>query len=715
MTAPTPQAAPSDPAAATRPAAPAADPRAMLARITAGNDGEPFALLHRPESGRPGAGPLVDLLTGPIGSHAELADLPLNAHTAPGRHELLVLMPFRQIAERGFAHVDDGTPMQAIRIEQQSSLPLDDLLAALPSSQAHPIQVRDARFDLDDEAYAETARRIVTEEIGTGAGANFVLKRTYLSRIDGWSVPAALAYYGRLLRRTSGQYWTFLVHTGERTLVGASPERHITLRRGTAVMNPISGTYRYPPGGPTAAGVLDFLADRKETNELYMVLDEELKMMSRVCEQGGQVLGPRLREMTHLAHTEYFIEGRTSHDVRDILRETLLAPTVTGSPLESACRAIARYEPEGRGYYAGVAALIGRDATGRREMDSAILIRTADIDTQGRLRMSVGATLVRDSDPAAEAVETRAKAAGLLAALHDGAAEGTGTPGGTPAGEDRGTDPAAAGAPSAAPAAAPAGAGHWTSGPAWDGRIGEIRSSLAARNEPLAPFWQAPPQSRGRRWPRLDGRRVLIIDAEDTFTAMGATLLRGLGCTAEVRRFDEPYGLDAADLVIVGPGPGDPRDTRHPKIAHLRAVTRVLADRGTPFLSVCLGHQVLSGLLGLPLIRKEVPNQGVQREVDVLGSRELVYFYNTFAAVSEADAFRARHLRPGPVQVSRDPVSGEVHALRGDGFCSLQFHPASVMTRNGHDLLGRLLSGLLDTEPAAVGAPATASRATVKR
>ncbi|MFO7115698.1 chorismate-binding protein, partial [Pseudomonas aeruginosa] len=51
------------------------------------------------------------------------------------------------------------------------------------------------------------------------------------------------------------------------------------------------------------------------------------------------------------------------------------APTVTGSPLESACRVIRRYEPQGRGYYSGVAALIGGDGQGGRTLDSAILIR----------------------------------------------------------------------------------------------------------------------------------------------------------------------------------------------------------------------------------------------------------------------------------------------------------------------------------------------------
>ena len=63
-----------------------------------------------------------------------------------------------------------------------------------------------------------------------------------------------------------------------------------------------------------------------------MVVDEELKMMCTVGDMGGVVVGPRLKEMAHLAHTEYELRGRSSLDVREVLRETMFAATVTGSP-----------------------------------------------------------------------------------------------------------------------------------------------------------------------------------------------------------------------------------------------------------------------------------------------------------------------------------------------------------------------------------------------
>ncbi|MCT7085161.1 chorismate-binding protein, partial [Salmonella enterica subsp. enterica serovar Oranienburg] len=87
-----------------------------------------------------------------------------------------------------------------------------------------------------------------------------------------------------------------------------------------------------PAGGATRETLSEFLASTKETEELFMVVDEELKMMSAVCSDGGRITGPHLKEMSRLTHTEYMLRGTSTLDPRDILRETMFAPTVTGSP-----------------------------------------------------------------------------------------------------------------------------------------------------------------------------------------------------------------------------------------------------------------------------------------------------------------------------------------------------------------------------------------------
>ncbi|MFE6460622.1 anthranilate synthase family protein [Streptomyces cinereoruber] len=609
----------------------------------------PFALLRRRTPGRDHD--TVEVLIGRVHEAERLAELPV------GPLPTLALVPFRQIRERGFDVRDDGTPLSVLVADEAYELPLAEALAQLP---AHDVRVEGGGFDVSDEEYARTVRRVIDEEIGSGEGANFVIRRTYTGEVPGFGRADALALFRRLLAGERGAYWTFVVHTGERTLVGASPEVHVRMAGGTVVMNPISGTYRYPAGAaPTPEDLLAFLGDRKETEELSMVVDEELKMMCTVGDRGGVVIGPRLKEMAHLAHTEYELRGRSSLDVREVLRETMFAATVTGSPVQNACRVIERHEAGGRGYYAGALALLGTDGTGAQTLDSPILIRTADIAADGRLRVPVGATLVRHSDPAGEVAETHAKAAGVLTAL--GVREGR------PATE--------------APAAP---------------RLADdprVRAALDARRADLAPFWL----KMQVRSAELSGH-ALVVDAEDTFTAMLAHVLRSSGLEVSVLRYDEP-GLRELALahegpVVLGPGPGDPSDAADPKMRFLRALTADLVrDHRHGLLGVCLGHELIAAELGLEIVRKRVPFQGAQVRIDLFGQERTVGFYNSFTA--RCDDRAAEELALHRIEVSRDPATGEVHALRGPGFAGVQFHPESVLTTEGAALTASLLAGVL--------------------
>lgn len=619
----------------------------------------PFAVIHRPAATGPDT--LEVLLGGAINKVATLADIPLpDATDDRARHHCLVLVPFRQIAERGFEAVDDGAPLLAMPVDHQSQVPLAQFMARVAD---RPIAVANQRLEPEDAEYERIVRSVIDDSIGTGEGANFVIRRSFTLEIRDYTPAMALVFFRRLLQQERGAYWTFVVHTGDRTFVGASPERHVSLEGAVAVMNPISGTYRYPPGGPEISGVMTFLADKKETEELYMVLDEELKMMARISPDGGRVVGPFLKEMTHVAHTEYLIEAATDRDLRDVLHETLFAPTVTGSPLESACRVIARHEPEGRGYYAGVVALLGADGHGRQQMDSAILIRTAEIDAAGHTSIGVGATLVRHSDPAAEAAETRAKASGLLAALAD---------------------------------PAPRLVAAWPA----------VQAALAGRNDGIAQFWLRSALQRAAPDGELIGREVLVVDAEDTFTSMISHQLRALGLKVQVRRFDEDYQVENHDLVLMGPGPGDPQSPNDPKIKQLRSDLRTLLDRKRPFIAVCLSHQVLAGMLGLPIERLTSPRQGAQLSIDLFGEPARVGFYNTFCARSDQAALNL----PGAirVEVCRDAATRQVHALRGPRFASMQFHPESILTQAGPRIVARMIRHALDL-PATTATPEDAS------
>lgn len=605
----------------------------------------PFALIRRE-----GSPDVVELLLGDVVDVATLDDLPLSEDGAAGP-DVLALVPYAQIRERGFECRPDATPLRCLKITARHTLPLEEVLAALPDV---PVALRGGAFDVDDEAYGLIVRRVVEDEIGRGEGANFVIRRDYRDHIEGYTPASAGTLLRRLLTGENGAYWTYLIHAGDVTMVGASPEQHVGSVGGEVVMNPISGTYRHPADGPTREGLSAFLRDAKEIDELFMVVDEELKMMSRVCDLGGAIEGPFLKPMGHLTHTEYLLRGTTSRDVGAVLRGTMFAPTVTGSPLENACRVIRRYEPNGRGYYSGVLALIGRDDEGRRTLDAPILIRTAYLGADGALRVPAGATLVRHSRPEDEVAETHAKAAGVLAAL------------------------------GVVPAAPPVASAPLATDP-------DIVALLASRNAALAPFWMHPRDELAADTPGLTGRSALVVDGEDTFTGMLAHVLRTLGLAVEVRSYDDVTSrrVRSADFVVVGPGPGDPRESAHRRIRLMGALVRTRLDAGKPLLAVCLGHQLLSHELGLELVRKPSPYQGKRLGIDLFGRTEHVGFYNAFAALRPEEGL------PN-VEFAADPATREVHALRSRRmrFAGVQFHPESVLTRNGPAIVRELMSGL---------------------
>jgi phenazine biosynthesis protein phzE len=626
---------------------------------------EAWALIRR--STRVGGKDTVGLVGGRRWVAESITDVPLETGAPePGRTcDRLLAVPFRQVAERGFEAHDDGTPLVVVDVEEEHELSVAEVLEAIPDA---GVELADrGGFDIDDDAYAKVVEAIIEDEIGQGEGANLVVGRRYRAVVADWDATKALAVFRRLLEREHGAYWTFLFFTGDRYLVGASPERHVSVHGGEVRMNPISGTFRLPrtdhvtaPDGAPAPDLkrdlLSFLADEKEIYELFMVVDEELKMMCDICHEGGQVLGPFLKPMSHLVHTEYLLAGRTRSDVREVLRDTMYAATVTGSPVENACRLIKEYEPHGRGYYGAALAVLGRDPEGEPVLDSPIVIRTADVDLDGNLSVTAGATLVRDSDPAYEVAETHAKAGGILSAF-----------------------------------------GLVPTPPARREEVLELVNdedvlvALNGRNRRLSSFWLTD-QGDSEPDPRLAGKSVVILDGEDDFVNMLRHVLSVLGMESSVVRHEDYTDgcLEGHDLVIVGPGPGDPRDDTDPKMATLREAVDSLLERQQPFLAVCLGHQALCHRLGIPLAYKDIVFQGTQSALSVDGRTERVGFYNTFVG------------RVGPgtelpegVSVDADPETGDVHVLRGPHYTGIQFHAESILTQRGDGLLHEVVARLL--------------------
>lgn len=592
--------------------------------------------------------------TGRIEKFRNLADIPLKTEV-PGveTFDSVNLIPFAQARERGFPVHDGGEPIVSLQVERFQYFGMDEFVAMLPHVQ---VEVSDLSFTTNQPEYEEIIRNIINCEIGTGQGANFVIARECIANIGNVNLDSVLSIFRSLLLNEFGAYWTFAFYDGENYYLGASPERHISASRGEVMMNPISGTFRKNVAHTHAEAEKEFFAflrDEKETFELFMVCDEELKIMSEVCDRGGSVIGPLLKEMSRLVHTEYLLVGKSDKSVIDLLRRSMFAPTVTGSPVLSAFRVIHRYEKVSRGYYGATIALIGRNEDGSATLDAPILIRTIQINRAGHAMVRVGTTLVRGSDPTHEVWETESKIAGLLNAVRN-------------AGKDL---------------APPKRLLDMVDNE-------QIQILLQSRNMYLSRFWFEPQNTNFSADPALIGKRITIIDAEDDFSVMLKRLMEQLG--AQVRlipftAYDEAQ--DLGDLLVAGPGPGNPVDEEDEKMTLLRGIIGARLASKKPMFCICLSHQILCSMLGFPVVTKKVPLQGTQEIIDLFGAQERVGFYNTYVGLAQKAI--------DGVEVAFDAESLEIHALQGEHFYSVQFHPESILTPRGFELARGILAQLL--------------------
>jgi phenazine biosynthesis protein phzE len=579
--------------------------------------------------------------TGEIRKQRLLAEVPRR-----GRWPVFSMVPFSQLRERGFDVHDQGEEILSLVTSEYREIELSQVV---PAGKEPAVRTLGApSFDVDDAEFEANVARLIKDEICRGEGSNFLLSRKARIKLADFDYSVANAIFKRLARNEFGAYMTFCFHDGERFFVGSSPERHVTIRRGVVQMNPISGTL---PKSllKQRADLIEFLSDPKEINELFQVVDEELKMMSRICSSGGDVHGPYLKEMSTLIHTEYLLQGHSNGDYMDAFRDSMFAATMIGSPLENAARVIKKYEPESRRYYSSALLVTGLDEDGLEFLDSAITIRTMEVTAQGEATIQSGASIVRDSVPKNECLEVKTKAAGLLRAIE-----------------------------SAEP----------TTSTLASYRDGLVDQVLQSRNQYLSRFWMEK-QHRSYVEPRLEGKSVLIVDNEDEFTHMLKHVLTHLGLRAQIVDYrSAPPLVPQSELVLVGPGPGDPTDLNDPKMKVVHEIVQGLLERKARFLAVCLGHQVLCHRLGMKVTPRDPPLQGVQKSIDLFGYREPVGFYNTFFAQRPEPA-------PAGVEIASEP-DGRVTALRGPHFCSFQFHVESVLTTNSVPLLRDALVWLDD-------------------
>ncbi len=429
--------------------------------------------------------------------------------------------------------------------------------------------------------------------------------------------------FQNLLLGEENSYMTFIFYDGERCFVWASPEQHLKVQDGMAYMSPISGSLP-----KSQIDKLDeFLLDQKERNELFQVVDEGLKMMSVICSSWWDVKWPYLKEMNSIIHSEYYLRGKSVMDPIDALRASLFLCTVTWAPVENAFRIIKKHETKSRRYYAWVIVEKEEDL-----LDSAILIRTVEIDSAWNVTLQAWATIVEESDPMKEAIETNAKVLGMIKAI------------------------------------------KWKI-KKFERKLPEIsQERLESRNVNLSGFLF----SRQEKENIFSGVKAILLDNRDDFNFTLAHMLRNMWMTVNVVR-SENFKISDEDIVLIGPWPGNPN-----QMPELENITETILQSGKKVIWICLWHQMIAKSIWLNIVKKDKSTQWIMKKIDVFGKEYRFWLYNSFAPLYQELEGYQMSWRWKYVDV-----------IKSENMYSMQFHPESIFSEYGYEFLRDVVSELL--------------------
>jgi anthranilate synthase component 2 len=182
----------------------------------------------------------------------------------------------------------------------------------------------------------------------------------------------------------------------------------------------------------------------------------------------------------------------------------------------------------------------------------------------------------------------------------------------------------------------------------------------------------------------------LLIDNYDSFTYNHCHNLGELGAEVVVKRNDA-LSVEAAlalrpQGIVISPGPSDPD--------HAGICLDLVKRAGTvPVLGVCLGHQAIGQAMGGRVVRAPVPMHGKVSRIHHTGASVFAGLANPFAATRYHSLVVERAGLPTSLTVTAETEDGIIMGVahRERPLHGVQFHPESIASEGGHDLLRNFL------------------------
>lgn len=289
---------------------------------------------------------------------------------------------------------------------------LEDLRQAVKDvPNEEPLTASSVKSNIPKQDFEEMVLK-AKEYIAAGDVLQVVTSR----RIDLQVSGSYLGYYERL-RKINPSPYMYILKTGDRWIVGTSPEMLVRVEGPRVETFPIAGTRPMTGRREEDDRLMEELRqNEKELAEHIMLVDLARNDLGRVCRY-GTVKVASLMEIHRYSHVQHLVshvlgELKLGLNAIDALMATFPAGTVSGAPKLRAIEIIDELEPDERGPYAGCLGYVSFNGGA----DFAITIRTLLGHSETRASIQVGVGVVADSQPEAEWLETEHKAAALLSA-----------------------------------------------------------------------------------------------------------------------------------------------------------------------------------------------------------------------------------------------------------------------------------------------------------
>ena len=276
---------------------------------------------------------------------------------------------------------------------------------------AEELSYSEPKVNIKKEVYEATVEK-AKKYIAEGDIFQVVPSKRFHFQIKGSLIP-----FYEALRTINPSPYMFFYASGERQIVGASPEMLVRVENRFVETFPIAGT-RPVSQDPEQNSRLaaELVADPKERAEHVMLVDLARNDVGRISKYGSVHVPEfmKVHQYSHVQHIVSRVVGQLRDDLQsyDALRAVFPAGTVSGAPKVRAMEIIDELEPVRRGPYAGAVGYFSYNGNA----DFAITIRTLFAD-KNQAYIQAGGGLVADSVPEQEWFETEHKAKALLQAL----------------------------------------------------------------------------------------------------------------------------------------------------------------------------------------------------------------------------------------------------------------------------------------------------------